>query len=210
MEFEMIVLYEYQCLRRAQVWERRSLLAVFWTYWPWRQKRFLHLIRIQMIERSLLIIWYANKQVRQSWRFHEMNGWAWWRRGTRLMWNWVEDPPAFFFNPWTLDQVKGALRLSRVILATPPCLRRKIATKAGYSLRKLKNFAMLITLLELQFRSLNLFDRINYVPLCATGEWRLGLTTEDRLMPHRRAGNSRISITTIISKRPTVFSFFWI
>lgn len=142
-----------------------SLLAVVWTFLLTylRQIFFFHIwFQIQMVQ----ILTDHDIPTNKWSRAEDFTKWTVEHDGTVA---WEEDvmlkTPASFFNPWALDQVKKAgsiccqkaLYGCREWLLRPPWNCHK-----GYLLRIFKSFAMLITLFERQFSSLNPFDRINY------------------------------------------------
>lgn len=168
MEFEMIVLYD----ARNYEAELKSGEGVYWhssESIDLRQKM-LRLIRIQMIQALTDHGIPTNKWGRAE----DFTKWTVEHDGTVAReedgvqdWSAIElKTPAFFSNPWALDQVKKALYVVKThftAVVNDSCgLHVHVGNcHEGYPLRTLKNFAMLITSFERQFSSLHPFDRIN-------------------------------------------------
>ena len=168
MEFEMIVLYDtrnYEAKLKSGegvYWQSSELMDL-------RQKM-LRLIRIEMIQLLTDHGIPTNKWGRAEdftkWTVEHDGTVAWEEDGVQD-WCAIElKTPAFFFNPWALDQVKKALYVVNrhfTAVVNDSCgLHVHVGNcHKGYPLRTLKNFAMLVTSFERQFSSLHPFGRIN-------------------------------------------------
>lgn len=169
MEFEMIVLYE------AKNYEA-ELKAGEGVHWQscrepiGLREKMLILIRIEMIQ----ILTDHGIPTNQWGRAEDFTNWTVEHDGTISReedgvqdWCAIElKTPAFFFSPWSLDQVKKALSIVEkdfTAVVNESCgLHIHVGNcHEGYPLRTLKNFAMLITSFERQFSSLHPFHRIN-------------------------------------------------
>lgn len=168
MEFEMIVLYNTKDYGA----ELKSGEGVYWQSSKpidLRQKM-LRLIRIQMIQilndHGIPTNKWGRAEDFTKWTV-EHDGTVTWQEDGVQDWCAIElKSPAFFFNPWALDQVEKALYVVKkhfTAVVNESCgLHIHVGNcHEGYPLRTLKNFAMLITSFERQFSSLHPFDRIN-------------------------------------------------
>lgn len=172
----MIVLYDVKDYEA----ELKSGEGVYWQSSEpidSRQKM-LHLVRIQIIQiltdHGIPTNSWGRAQDFTKWTV-EHDGTVTWQEDGLQDWCAIElKTPAFFFNPWALDQVEKALYLVKkhfTAVTNDSCgLHIHVGNcHEGYPLRTIKNFAMLITSFERQFSSLHPFDRINnhYVrPVC--------------------------------------------
>lgn len=168
MEFEMIVLYNAKHYEA----ELKSGEGVYWQSSEpidLRQKM-LHLIRIQMIQiltdHGIPTNKWGRAEDFTKWTV-EHDGTVTWQEDGLQDWCAIElKSPAFFFSPWALDQVEKALYVVKkhfTAVTNDSCgLHIHVGNcHEGYSLRTIKNFAMLITSFERQFSSVHSFDRIN-------------------------------------------------
>lgn len=168
MEFEMIVLYD---VRDYEV-ELKSGEGVYWQSSEpidLRQKM-LDLIRMEIIQlltkHGIPTNNWGRAQDFTKWTVQHDGTVAWPEDGVQD-WCPIElKTPAFFFNPWALNQIEKALYLVKkhfTAVTNDSCgLHIHVGNcHKGYPLRTLKNFAMLITSFERQFSSLHPFDRIN-------------------------------------------------
>lgn len=169
MEFEMIVLYDAKNYEA----ELKSGEGVHWqsSREPiGLREKMLILIRIQMIQ----ILTDHGIPTNQWGRAKDFTKWTVEHDGTISReedgvqdWCAIElKTPALFSSPWSLDQVKRALYIVEknfTAVVNDSCgLHIHVGNcHKGYSLRTLKNFAMLITSFERQFSSLHPFHRIN-------------------------------------------------
>lgn len=155
IEFEMIVLYD----TRNYEAELKSGEGVYWQsseVLDLRQKM-LCLIRIEMIQ-----VLTDHGILTNKWgRAEDFTKWTVEHDGTVAReedgvqdWCAIElKIPAFFFNPWALDQVEKALyvvnrRFTTVVNDSCGLHVHVGNCYEGYPLRTLKNFAMLITSFE--------------------------------------------------------------
>ena len=168
MEFEMIILYDtrnYEAKLKSGegvYWQSSELMDL-------RQKM-LRLIRIEMIQilsdHGIPTNKWGRAEDFTKWTVEHDGTVAWEEDGVQD-WCAIElKTPAFFFNPWALDQVKKALYVVNrhfTAVVNDSCgLHVHVGNcHKGYPLRTLKNFAMLVTSFERQFSSLHPFDRIN-------------------------------------------------
>lgn len=169
MEFEMIVLYDAKNYEA----ELKSGQGVLWQS-PripiGLREKMLIPIRIKMIQ----ILTDHGIPTNQWGRAQDFTKWTVEHDGTvSLEEDWKQDwcaielkTPAFFSDPWSLDQVKKTLYIveenfTAIVNDSCGILIHVGNCHEGYPLRTLKNFAMLITSFERQFSSLHPFHRIN-------------------------------------------------